>query len=78
MPARRERDHVDVTPRSERGRLPADAGRLSGLLDKGLAHFAEKGTDLDEIVETRLYPDMQPFRFQVQSVAHHSLGAIRR
>ena len=32
--------------------------------------------DLDEIVETRLYPDMLPFRFQVIQVASHSLGAI--
>jgi len=49
---------------------------VSGFLDKGLTHFTTNGIDLDEIVETRLFPDMLPFRFQVQSVAHHSLGAI--
>jgi len=47
-----------------------------GFLEKGLAHFTTKGGDVDEIVETRLFPDMLPFRFQLQSVAHHSLGAI--
>jgi hypothetical protein len=49
---------------------------MSGVLDKGLAHFTANKTDPNEIVETRLVPDMLPFRFQVQSVAHHSLGAI--
>jgi hypothetical protein len=47
-----------------------------GFLDKGLAHFTANGVDLDEVVETRLIPDMFPLRFQVQSIAHHSLGAI--
>ena len=51
-------------------------GAVGGVLEKGLAHFTEKNVDLDEIVETRLFPDMLPLRFQLQSVAHHSLGAI--
>ena len=51
-------------------------GAVVGFLEKGRAHFAANGVDLDEIVETRLFPDMLPFRFQLQSVAHHSLGAI--
>lgn len=49
---------------------------VSRFLDRGLTHCQENGIDLDEIVETRLFPDMNPFRFQVQSVAHHSKGAI--
>jgi uncharacterized protein len=49
---------------------------VSGFLDKGLAHYREKGTDPETIVETRLAPDMLPLRFQLVSVAHHSLGAI--
>lgn len=49
---------------------------LVGLLDKGLAHFTANHVDLDQVVETRLAPDMLPFRFQLQSVAHHSAGAI--
>ena len=51
-------------------------GGVLGFLEKGLAHFTANGVDLDEIVETRLFPDMLPFRFQLRSVAHHSLGAI--
>jgi hypothetical protein len=51
-------------------------GGVIGCLEKGLAHFTANGVDLDGIVETRLHPDMLPFRFQLQSVAHHSLGAI--
>jgi len=49
---------------------------VSGFLDKGLAYLRETNVDPEEIVETRLFPDMLPFRFQIQSVAHHSLGAI--
>jgi len=52
-------------------------GGVAGFLDKGAAHCQAKGIDLKEVVETRLYPDMLPFRFQVISVAHHSLGAIK-
>ena len=51
-------------------------GGVSGFLDRGLAHFTEQGTDPNEVVEARLIADMLPFRFQVQSAAHHSLGAI--
>ncbi len=45
-------------------------GATSGFLDKSLAHFKENGVDPAEIVETRLFPDMLPFRFQVVSLAH--------
>ncbi|KJC59700.1 hypothetical protein UP10_16225 [Bradyrhizobium sp. LTSPM299] len=51
-------------------------GAVSTFLDKSLAHFKENGVDPAEIVETRLFPDMLPFRFQVISLAHHSRGAI--
>jgi len=51
-------------------------GAVSAFLDKAQAHFREHNVALDEIVETRLYPDMLPFRFQIQSVVHHSAGAI--
>lgn len=49
---------------------------VSGFMDKGLAHCRENNIDPNEIVETRLYPDMLPFRFQILSVVHHSRGAI--
>ena len=51
-------------------------GGLSGVLDRGLAHFQENNIDPESIVETRLAPDMLPFRFQIISVAQHSRGAI--
>jgi hypothetical protein len=51
-------------------------GGVVGFLEKGLDHFTTNGVDLNEVVESRLFPDMLPFRFQIQSVAHHSLGAI--
>ena len=52
-------------------------GGANGFLDKGLTHCREKGIDPAELLETRLFPDMHPFRYQVQALVHHSLGAIR-
>ena len=52
-------------------------GAVSGFLSKARAHFDKTGADLAHVVETRLIADMLPFRFQIVSVAHHSLGAIR-
>ena len=51
-------------------------GGVSGFLERGLAHCQDNGIDPEEIVETRLWSDMLPFRFQIISVAHHSKGAI--
>jgi hypothetical protein len=51
-------------------------GAVGGSLEKSLAHFQEKGIDPDEIVQSRLAHDMQPLRFQIVSVAHHSRGAM--
>ena len=51
-------------------------GAVEGFLAKGLAHCQEKNIDPNEIVETRLFADMLPFRFQVVAVAHHSAGAL--
>ena len=50
-------------------------GSVAGYLDRGLKHCQEKGIDPESVVATRLYEDMLPFRFQIQSVAHHSRGA---
>jgi uncharacterized protein len=49
---------------------------VAGFLEKGRVHLTEKGVDLQEIVDTRLYPDMLPFWFQISSVAHHTQDAI--
>jgi hypothetical protein len=51
-------------------------GAVAGLLDKGLAHCTSSNSDPGEMVESRLAADMLPLRFQIVSVAHHSLGAI--
>jgi hypothetical protein len=52
-------------------------GAVSAFLAKGREHCEKSGIDPSEVVETRLIADMLPFRFQIVSVAHHSLGAIR-
>ncbi|MBX9589663.1 MAG: DUF1993 domain-containing protein [Hyphomonadaceae bacterium] len=49
---------------------------ISGCLDKGLAFCTSGSVDPGEMVECRLASDMLPLRFQIVSVAHHSLGAI--
>ena len=51
-------------------------GAVRNFLDKAQAHFGENNIALDDIVEARLFADMLPFRFQIQSVVHHSAGAI--
>jgi hypothetical protein len=52
-------------------------GAVAGYLERGLAHCTDNNIDPESIVETRLFPDMLPFRFQIQSVAHHSLGTVK-
>jgi hypothetical protein len=52
-------------------------GGVEGFLGRGLAHCKEKNIDPNGIVETRLFPDMLPFRYQVLAVAGHSIGAMR-
>tara|TARA_S200000501_G_scaffold127364_1_gene120303 strand:- start:4913 stop:5434 length:522 start_codon:yes stop_codon:yes gene_type:complete len=52
--------------------LPA----ASKIIQKAKAHFEEEGTNLQDIVDMRLYEDMATFAFQVFSISHHSLGAI--
>jgi uncharacterized protein len=51
-------------------------GGVAGFLDRGLSHCQDNNIDPQEIVETRVSPDMLPFWFQIFSVAHHSRGAI--
>ena len=46
------------------------------VLDKGLLHCHESRIDPERVVETRLWPDMQPFRFQIQQIAIYSGGTI--
>jgi uncharacterized protein len=51
-------------------------GAIGGVLEKSLTHFRDNGIDTAEIVDTRLAPDMMPFRFQIVSAVHHSRGAM--
>jgi hypothetical protein len=51
-------------------------GAVAAFLDKGYSHCTANKIDLGDVVGTRLFEDMLPFRFQLVSVAHHSLGAI--
>ena len=51
-------------------------GAAEGFLEKGLQHCRTAGIDPGEFVQARLAPDMLPLRFQVRSIAHHSIGAI--
>lgn len=51
-------------------------GGVAGVLEKGAKHCAEHNIDPNTLVETRLHADMFPLQFQVQSVTHHSIGAI--
>jgi hypothetical protein len=46
------------------------------FLLRTVTYRPEGGPTLEEIVETRLFPDMQPFRFQITQVVRHSVGAI--
>jgi len=49
---------------------------VSAVMGKAADHFTAQGTDLDQLLETRLHPDMLPLRFQLLSVAHHSIDVI--
>jgi hypothetical protein len=51
-------------------------GAVSGYLEKGLAHYRDNNMDPEAITDLRLFPDMQPFRYQIQSLVHHSVGAV--
>jgi uncharacterized protein len=51
-------------------------GAMEGVLARGFDHCRDSELDPAELVETRLYPDMLPFRFQVVSTITHSVGAI--
>lgn len=49
---------------------------LASVLEHGRTHLEASHADLQEIVDRRLIADMQPFAYQVNAVAHHSVGAL--
>ena len=50
---------------------------VSGVLAKAAQYAEEKDIDLAQLQEARLSADMLPLSFQVNSVCHHSLGALK-
>ena len=50
-------------------------GGAEVVLKRGLEQFAAPG-EADALVQESFWPDMKPLQFQIQSVAHHSLGAV--
>ena len=50
---------------------------VAGILEKGKTFCEENDIPLDDMVGYRLIDDMNPFQFQVISVAHHSMGAMK-
>lgn len=51
-------------------------GSAQGVLEKGAAHCEASGQSADELLAERIYADMLPLPFQIDSVVHHSIGAI--
>lgn len=51
-------------------------GAMEGFLGFSLKHFEKNNVNTAEVIETRLFSDMLPFRYQVQAAIGHSLGAI--
>jgi uncharacterized protein len=49
---------------------------VAGLLGKAEAYCAEKGIAPEDLLQTRLAPDMLPFAYQVRATSTHSLGAV--
>jgi len=49
---------------------------VAGFLDRAARHCENVGTDPDEFVTARLYPDMAPFHFQIEALSHHAAWGV--
>ena len=49
---------------------------VDNFLNKGREHFASIGKDVNELVDSRIHPDMLPLHFQIVTLVHMSTGAI--
>jgi hypothetical protein len=49
---------------------------VAGTLERAARHCAETGTDPDAFVSARLYPDMAPFHFQIESLKNHTVWGL--
>ncbi|MEO1574486.1 MAG: DUF1993 domain-containing protein [Pseudomonadota bacterium] len=52
-------------------------GGVEKVLAKGAEHADAEGSDVNTLVGARLHESMLPLHFQIVSVVHHSLGAVR-
>ena len=51
---------------------------VSGFLGRGLSHCRDNDIDPEEIVGTRIFPDMQPFRFRFNRSSSIPLARSRQ
>ncbi|MEO5492556.1 MAG: DUF1993 domain-containing protein [Sphingomonas sp.] len=49
---------------------------VSSFLNRAVEHCAEAGTDPDDFVNLRLFPDMAPFHFQIEALSHHAAWGV--
>jgi len=50
---------------------------VAGFLGRAVSHCEEAGTDPDDFVGARLYPDMAPFHFQIEALTHHAVWGVK-
>lgn len=51
-------------------------GGVENYLTRAQANFDASGIDPKDILTARIHETMLPFRFQIYSTVHHSLGAV--
>ncbi|WP_018149462.1 DUF1993 domain-containing protein [Henriciella marina] len=51
-------------------------GSVQSVLEKGAQHYEARGLNPDDLLSECIHSDMLPLTFQLQSVMHHSLGAL--
>jgi len=49
---------------------------VGGFLDRTTQHCAETGADLEDVVKSRLFPDMAPFHFQIEALKNHAVWGM--
>lgn len=49
---------------------------VGGFLDRATKHCAETSANPDDFVNARLFDDMAPFHFQIESAWHHSVWGL--
>lgn len=58
------------------GAFSQTIGALGHLLKRGRTHCEENSIDLTSVLDSRIYPNMLPLRYQVQAAIGHSVGAV--